>query len=167
MNSCGRFFEKITEHDLTNLYRVANEAMTEVYKSKPDYKPFQDKAVVVALCQGAALHYIDGKTGVKDFDVWFFYAPIDGKSKWHRGTLTVTNFGDSKFGKLPDKSAFKDKRVDVLMRAMPEFSCGDPKKSIQDYLTSPVNTTPKYLAKKAVIGLYPKKVFGKTLWSSK
>jgi hypothetical protein len=25
------------------------------------------------LCQGAALHYLDGRTGVKDFDVWSFY----------------------------------------------------------------------------------------------
>ena len=26
-----------------------------------------------ALCQGAALHYVDAKNGVKDFDVWSFY----------------------------------------------------------------------------------------------
>ena len=26
------------------------------------------------LCQGAALHYVNGRNGVKDFDVWSFYA---------------------------------------------------------------------------------------------
>jgi hypothetical protein len=30
-----------------------------------------------AICQGAALHYADGKNGVKDFDVWSFYAQND------------------------------------------------------------------------------------------
>ena len=31
-------------------------------------------APCVALGQGAARHYLDGQTGVKDFDVWTFFA---------------------------------------------------------------------------------------------
>jgi hypothetical protein len=34
----------------------------------------EDSLVCVALCQGAALHFVDGENGVKDFDVWTFYA---------------------------------------------------------------------------------------------
>ena len=33
------------------------------------------------LCQGAALHYVNGRNGVKDFDVWSIYA--------HYGRLAV------------------------------------------------------------------------------
>jgi hypothetical protein len=32
----------------------------------------------VPLCQGGALHYVNGSNGVKDFDVWSFYDEIDG-----------------------------------------------------------------------------------------
>jgi hypothetical protein len=35
---------------------------------------YDKRVIAVALCQGAALHYVDGKTGVKDFDVFTFYA---------------------------------------------------------------------------------------------
>jgi hypothetical protein len=41
-----------------------------------------------ALCQGAALHYVNGKNGVRDFDVWSFYARHDDwpfPARW-RGT---------------------------------------------------------------------------------
>ena len=30
--------------------------------------------IAVALCQGAALHYVNGSNGIKDLDVWTFYA---------------------------------------------------------------------------------------------
>ena len=29
-----------------------------------------------ARCQGAALHYVNERNGVKDFDVWSFYARV-------------------------------------------------------------------------------------------
>ena len=47
-----------------------------------------------ALCQGAALHYLDGRNGVKDFDVWSFYAALaDGPFPYRwRGTA---DFGPS------------------------------------------------------------------------
>jgi hypothetical protein len=51
-----------------------------------------------ALCLGAALHYVNGKNGVKDFDVWSFYARHDDwpfPARW-RGT---PDFGPSKFGR--------------------------------------------------------------------
>ncbi len=35
---------------------------------------YAGRLVCRALCQGAALHYLDGTNGVKDFDVWSFYA---------------------------------------------------------------------------------------------
>ena len=35
---------------------------------------YAGRLICRTLCQGAALHYLDGRNGVKDFDVWSFYA---------------------------------------------------------------------------------------------
>src|ERR1700727_1064079 len=58
-----------------------------------------------ALYQGAALHYLDGKNGVKDFDVWSFYAALgDGPFPYRwRGTA---DFGPSRFGRYPGDPPF-------------------------------------------------------------
>ena len=45
----------------------------------PHHAGLRARVLAVALCQGAALHYVDGKNGVKDFDVWTFFAN-DGAS---------------------------------------------------------------------------------------
>jgi hypothetical protein len=37
---------------------------------------YQRRLMCRALCQGAALHFVDGVNGVKDFDVWSFYAAL-------------------------------------------------------------------------------------------
>jgi hypothetical protein len=47
---------------------------------------------------GAALHYLDARTGIKDFDVWSFYAARSDRPfpyRW-RGTA---DYGPSKFGR--------------------------------------------------------------------
>jgi len=83
------------------------------------------------LCQGAALHYVDGRNGVKDFDVWSFYAQHDDwpfPARW-RGTR---DFGPSKFGRYPgDPPGYAGRRVDLLGRSLPAvpaptqpMSCG-------------------------------------------
>lgn len=57
-----------------------------------------DRAIAVALCQGAVLYFLDGQTGVEDFDVWTFYAAYPGISyPLHR--RTVRDLGYEKFGR--------------------------------------------------------------------
>ncbi len=34
---------------------------------------YRDRVIAVTLCQGAALHYLNGRNGVKDFDLWTFF----------------------------------------------------------------------------------------------
>jgi len=42
-----------------------------------------------ALCQGAALRYVNGSNGVKDFDVWSFYTQYDGAEGDKPQTATI------------------------------------------------------------------------------
>jgi len=155
---------KITKRDLRKLLRLAGENIDSFFDRKPIYKkPYHGKVKLVALCQGAALHYIDGKNGVKDFDVWFFFPQKGGVILPYRRT-GVADFGKSRFGKNPNKPLLDGRNVDVLMRSTKFFNRGNPRSCIIDYLTNCKTPSAKLLARKAVIGLYPESVFGKILW---
>ena len=153
-DSESRTFEKITRHDLRELLVVGERVMDQFFVDKPRYAPFRNKLVLVALCQGAADHYCDGTTGIKDYDVWFFYERVQGVSmpRSHRKTL------------IPGFNCYKGKRVDVLRRSNCAFKKGDIKASINRYLPKPASLTPCLLSRQAVIGLYPPEVMDKKLW---
>ncbi len=153
-DSESRTFEKITRHDLRELLVVGERVMDQFFVDKPRYAPFRNKLVLVALCQGAADHYCDGITGIKDYDVWFFYAHMQGVSM-PRSSIKKC---------YPEFNCYKGKKVDVLRRSDSAFKKGDVKASISRYLTNPTNPTPICLSGKAVIGLYPPEVMGEKLW---
>lgn len=159
-----RSIEKITKADLKKLRRLAYADIEDFFKRNPIYKrPYKGKEVLVALCQGAALHYIDGKNGVKDFDVWLFYPKKEPRLPYRR--RGVVDFGSSKFGRHPDaKPEYTGRTVDVLMRSDQCFNKRGPESGLVRYLSDPKTKTAKLLGQKAVIGLYPESVFGKVLW---
>jgi hypothetical protein len=70
-----RSFEKIEKADLKRLLDLATEDRDEFFARHPGWKKLYSKRLLcTALCQGAAQHYVDGTNGIKDFDVWTFYA---------------------------------------------------------------------------------------------
>ena len=73
--------------------------MESFFARNPTYKKYHGKEALVALCQGAALHYLDKKNGVKDFDVWFFYPSLQKPLPYRR--TGAVDFGKSKFGVHP------------------------------------------------------------------
>jgi hypothetical protein len=117
-----------------------------------------------ALCQGSALHYLDGRNGVKDFDVWSFYAALaDGPFPYRwRGTA---DFGPSKFGRYPgDPPSYTGRRVDFLGRSLPAPVGADPAAVLRDYLSAVRTASAKELAAKAVILITPEHVVGERVW---
>ena len=57
---------------------LAGDAEAELFARNPDGSGrYTGRLLGRALCQGAALHYVDEENGVKDFDVWSFYAQYD------------------------------------------------------------------------------------------
>ena len=154
--------EKITKSDLRKLLSLAKADVDDFFSRKPEYQKYVGKEVLVALCQGAALHYIDGENGVKDFDVWFFYPRLSKQLPYRRrGTV---DFGPSKFGRFPTDTGFRGRRIDVLMRSESSFSSKCPNTGLVQYLSGAKTSTAKHLSQKAVVGLYPESVFGKVLW---
>jgi hypothetical protein len=72
-----------------SLAALATDAEAELFRRNPQGSG-RDAGRLLgrAPCQGAALHYVNGSNGVKDFDVWSFYAQYDDRpfaARW-RGT---------------------------------------------------------------------------------
>ena len=113
--------------DLLRLAALAADAEAGLFERNPHGSArYADRLLGRALCQGAALHYVNGQNGVKDFDVWSFYAQHDDwpfPARW-RGTR---DFGPSKFGRYPgDPPQYVGRRVDLLGRSLPVASGTDP-----------------------------------------
>jgi hypothetical protein len=75
MEESVRPFIKIEASDLERLAVLCREDREEFFSRHPNWRGvYSDRIIGVALCQGAAVHYVNGENGVKDFDVWTFYA---------------------------------------------------------------------------------------------
>jgi hypothetical protein len=70
----SRCYLPITLDDLARLAALAEYDRQDLFKRKVvTGRLYTDRLFAVALCQGAALRYVDGKNGIKDIDVWSFY----------------------------------------------------------------------------------------------
>jgi hypothetical protein len=160
-----RSLERIEAGDLLRLDALAADAEAELFSRNPQGSGrYAGHLLGRALCQGAALHYVNGRNGVKDFDVWSFYAEYDDwpfPARW-RGTR---DFGPSKFGRYPgDPQRYAGRRVDLLGRSLPVQPDGDPAVALRGCLAGRRTTTAKELATKAVVLIDPENRAGEIVW---
>jgi len=154
-----RSFEKINDSDLTKLCEIAIKDSENFVSRYPRYKA---RIVGIALCQGAALHYIDGRNGVKDFDVWTFYDKNTAAAIFPPRRHGTCDFGPSKFGRRLEDAGFTGRRVDLFGRSIDQFS--DPVSSIQTYLGNARTPAAFNLSQKAAVLLYPGNLRGRVIW---
>jgi hypothetical protein len=114
-----RCFAPITPRDLERLLELARSDRDEFFASRPDWaRLYSDRALGTALCQGAALHYIQGDVGINDFDVYTFYASHPDRP-WYAKRIRSVDFGDPKFGcSEVSRPGFKGRRVDLMARGL-------------------------------------------------
>jgi hypothetical protein len=160
-----RSLARIEVADLLLLAALAVEAEAELFERHPRGSGrYAGRLLGRALCQGAALHYVNGKNGVKDFDVWSFYAQHDDwpfPARW-RGTR---DFGPSKFGRYRgDPPRYTGRRVDLLGRSLPAAPGTDPARVIRDYLAAGRTTSARALAVKAAVLIDPMDRVGEIVW---
>lgn len=160
-----RSLETIGQPDLVRLAELAAQAEKRLFERNPDGAGrYAGRLLCRALCQGAARHYLDGTTGIKDFDVWSFYAGHEAGPfpyRW-RGTA---DFGPSRFGWYPgDPLSFRGRRVDFLGRSVPASLTDDPAAAVRAYLSSPRTRTARELAAKAVVLIDPPGRLGEVIW---
>lgn len=164
MTESHRSFARIEEDDLLRLATLAAEVEAGLFQRTPHGAGrYAGRLLCRALCQGAALHYLDGKNGVKGFDVWSFYAARDDGEfpvRWRK----AVDFGPSKFGRYPnDPPHYTGRRVDCLGRSLPAPRDADPVAAVRDYLSAARTDSAQKLAEKAVILLTPDNAAGKVI----
>ena len=159
-----RSLEPIDEHDLRRLVRLALDDLEDLYRRKHHIRDMcEGKLLCLALCQGAALHYLDRSTGVKDFDVWAFFERT-GTGQFPYRRRGVVDFGSPKFGHTPGFPNFVGRRVDLLGRSIPVSLGESPPESLFRYISEAATPTPRHLAEKAGVLLHPDEYFGQILW---
>jgi len=121
-----------------------------------------ERPLVVALCQGAAMHYCDKVNGIKDFDVWFFY-PFNQKHLPYR-TYWNWDYQNPKFGCHPSIPDYSGRKVDVLVRSIKNYTHNEPIKTIHQFLEDENTASSRELAKKAAVMLSPESLLGQVVW---
>ena len=161
----GRSLARIDRNDLLRLAKLAADVEAGLFARHPHGAGhYAGRLVCRALCQGAALHYLDERNGVKDFDAWSFYAARDDGPfpyRW-RGTA---DYGPSKFGRYPDDPpSFTGRRVDLLGRSLNVPLDAEPATVLRDYFSAARTRSAKELAAKAVVLINPEQLAGKVVW---
>ena len=160
-----RSLARIEIADLLRLAALAADAEADLFSRNPQGSGrYAGRLLGRALCQGAALHYVDESNGVKDFDVWSFYAQYDDwpfPARW-RGTR---DFGLSKFGRYPgDPPRYTGRRVDLLGRSLPAGPGADLAGVLRRYLAARRTDSAKHLSAKAVVLIDPQDRAGEIVW---
>ena len=159
-----RSLEPITDEDLRRLGAIAARDRNDLFARRPVLgRRYSARLFAVALCQGAAMHRIDGKTGVKDLDVWSFYLEHpEGPYPCRRNG--TADFGHPRFGKTPGSEHFIGRRVDLLGRSLPIASGSDPVRTLRSYLRRQATESARQLARKAVVLIEPESLLGTIVW---
>lgn len=160
----SRSYELLTLEDLRQLGKLARSDRESLFDRRPETgNLYRNRLFAVALCQGAALHFLDGKNGIKDFDVWSFYTEAPERPFPYRRN-TRMDFGDPKFGISEDAPHFVGRRVDMLGRSLKGADPAAPVDSLRRYLSQKATSTAFYLAQKAVILIEPEDLLGYVVW---
>jgi hypothetical protein len=162
VDATGRSYRTIEVADLRRLALIARKDQVEFFDNYPKWAIlYSGREICIALCQGAALHYVDGNTGINDFDVYIFYRRHPDKDLYPK-RIKFYDFGDARFGQSQDKPDFIGRRVDCLVRSIDAIENENAEISIQRYLINRETDTARLLASKAVILLEPN--CGKVIW---
>ncbi|WP_158168561.1 hypothetical protein [Mycolicibacterium smegmatis] len=161
--SIERSLAPLTDEHLCRLAAIAEADRERMFSRNPHLAVYRDRILLTALCQGAALHYIDGANGVKDLDVYTFYAddPNVGYPYRRRG---VADFGNSELGRHPDDVGYVGRRVDLLGRALRVAPSAVPVAAVCSYLKRGATVTARMLAAKAVVAVDPVPLIGQVVW---
>lgn len=156
--------KRITKADLRRLCDIAITDLKSLFHRRPSTgRLYRRRLFAIALCQGAALHFLDGKNGVKDFDVWCFFQAHSKRPFPYRRNGTA-DFGNPKFGKSNNWEHLLGRRVDLLGRSLEVSANPSPVNALREYLSCSKTASARALAEKAMVLVHPPALLGKVVW---
>jgi len=160
-----RSFERITRADLKRLARLAADDREDYFSRHPEFAILYRKRVLcTALGDEAALHYLNGITGLLEFSVWSFYIEHPEAAFPFRRTA-VADFGKSKFGRASDApEGFVGRQVHLHGRSVEVLPSAGPLEALQRYLKAGATRSSRELARKALVLLAPEPFLGVEVW---
>ena len=151
--------QPVGSSELRALAELATAEEAAFFERNPHLElSYRGRLIAVGLCQGAALQYLGRGYGVNDFDLHFFYRQNPRKPKLTRARKRV----------FADVGTFDNVPVDFLRTVVPS-RVHVPKRAaaveiLRAFLRQAPTLNSRYLAKKAVVGLFPRELFGIVVW---
>jgi hypothetical protein len=160
-----RSFERITRADLKRLARIAADERADFFSRHPEFAILYHKRLLcTALGDDAALHHLNGVTGVNEFSVWSFYAEHP-EAPFPFRRAGRADFGRSKFGRAADApEGYLGRRVDLHARSIGVAPGSRPVEALQRYLKAGATRSSRELAQKAVVLIEPAPLLGAEVW---
>lgn len=159
-----RSFAPLTLDHLGRLAVIAADELDDRFRRNPQWAGYADRVLGVMLAQGGALHYLDGQTGVKDLDVFTFFADDPDHPFPRRWPRNTRDFGPSDLGRHPADTGYVGRRIDHMTRALPVPVGTDPIVAVQEYLSIARTSKTRELAAKAMVGISPPDIRGVQVW---
>ena len=162
-----RSFERITRSDLRRLARIEQAEREDFFERHPEWALlYRRRMICAALCKDAALHFVNGSTGVDVFDVWTFYAEHP-EAPFPFQQLAKADFGKSKFGRdAANPEAYRGRRVELRGRSLDCKPGDDPIEVLQRYLRAGETPSARELRDKALVLIEPEQFAGYVVWPS-
>lgn len=159
-----RSFEPLAAADLQRLAELAFDDLQQLFARVSDTgKLYRDRLMMLCLCQGGAEHFVRHSHGVKDLDVWAFFAEHSARPFPYR-RRGVQDFGPSPLGCHPNDVGFKGRRVDIMGRSIrrdPDQSASD---SVLEWLRGGRTNSARLISQRPVIVIYPESDRGRVIW---
>lgn len=163
----SRSHARITRTDLKRLVRLAQEERDDFFTRHPEWAIlYRKRMLCAALCGDSALHYLNGITGVSEFQVWTFYAE-NSEAPFPPQHVSHLDYGESKFGRnaaMPE--SYKGLRLELKGRSLDARPDEDPLEALQRYLRARLSPSARELASKAVVLVEPEEFLGVEAWPS-
>jgi hypothetical protein len=168
LGTISRSRARLADRDLDWLLELEQRERERLYRDSEIWAAHRRRLLCVCLGQGSALHLIDGRTGIKDFDLWTFFARRDDLPRRSVDSAfrigRHRDFGHSRFGARTDTHfrerfpRFEGRNVDIFGVAIPARPRQDPAAAVQSWLSDPPTKRAAYLSQKAFVMLVPRRL---------